>query len=156
MRFAILRFAICDCIWGFDDLPRVRHRCALRREGRACRDRKREGRACRDRKREGRAPARPETAWGKRTSFGGYVATYGRSQQVRPSRISPQINLQMAKCNRKSQIVNRKSQIPKCNRKSQIVNRKYYHLSTTHYQLPTTHYISILSPCFRGWLVVNY
>ena len=63
---------------------------------------------------------------------------------------------QIPKCNRKSQIVNRKSQIPKCNRKSQIVNRKYYHLSTTHYQLPTTHYISILSPCFRGWLVVNY
>ena len=40
----------------------------MAREGRACRDRQREGRACRDRQREGRAPARPETAWGKRTS----------------------------------------------------------------------------------------
>ena len=68
-----------------------------------------------------------------------------------PKSISKWLN---AIANRKSK--NRKSQIPKCNRKSQIENRKYYHLSTTHYQLPTTIYISILSPCFRGWLVVNY
>ena len=30
MGFTIYDFSIYDCIWGFDDLPRVRHRCALR------------------------------------------------------------------------------------------------------------------------------
>ena len=63
----------------------------MAREGRACRDRQREGRACRDRQREGRAPARPETAWGKRTSRSSslpttYISTLLHGQGHSPRR----------------------------------------------------------------------
>ena len=81
------------------------------------------------------------------TSFGGYVATYGRSQQVRPSRVGqrsqrtatlpwrwrprhricqPPSRNQSIPAQRTTARAPSLRQIPKCNRKSKIINLKFF------------------------------